>query len=191
MAQLLSNRPPAAGGLPPSQPGRPVDRPLLRGSRGLRPTASVLTSICASGQPETEDHAGGATPRPRSSLARRRRHQGRRWPDGTGGRGGVTYVEVDGRRTWHEVSGEGQPVVLLHGAFAGASSWSAQARPCLGRVQGVRPGASGPCHTPDVEGPLSYDAMADDTVAYLDGVVGGPAHLVRWWWAAPHHGDGR
>jgi hypothetical protein len=29
----------------------------------------------------------------------------------------VTYVEVGGLRTWHEVHGEGAPVVLLHGAF--------------------------------------------------------------------------
>lgn len=33
-------------------------------------------------------------------------------------------------------------------------------------------------HTPDVEGPITYDLMADDTVAFLDQVVGGPAHLV-------------
>jgi pimeloyl-ACP methyl ester carboxylesterase len=27
---------------------------------------------------------------------------------------------------------------------------------------------------------LTYGAMADDTLAYLGGVVGGPAHLVGW-----------
>ena len=93
----------------------------------------------------------------------------------------MTYVEVNGLRTWHEVRGEGQPVVLLHGGFAGASSWSAQA-PALARA-GYRvhvPERRGHAHTPDVEGPLTYDVMADDTVAYLDGVVGGPAHLVGW-----------
>jgi pimeloyl-ACP methyl ester carboxylesterase len=93
----------------------------------------------------------------------------------------VTYVDVSGLRTWHEVHGEGRPVVLLHGAFAGASSWSAQA-PALARA-GYRvhvPERRGHAHTPDVEGPLTYDVMADDTVAYLDGVVGGRAHLVGW-----------
>jgi alpha-beta hydrolase superfamily lysophospholipase len=39
----------------------------------------------------------------------------------------ASYVEVHGLRTWHEVTGAGQPVVLLHGAFAGAASWSGQA----------------------------------------------------------------
>jgi pimeloyl-ACP methyl ester carboxylesterase len=93
----------------------------------------------------------------------------------------VTYVDVNGLATWHEVLGEGQPVVLLHGAFAGASSWSAQA-PALAAA-GYRvhvPERRGHAHTPDVEGPLTYDVMAGDTVAYLDGVVGGPAHLVGW-----------
>ncbi|MFD0631971.1 alpha/beta fold hydrolase [Catenulispora yoronensis] len=32
--------------------------------------------------------------------------------------------------------------------------------------------------TPDVEGPYSYETMADDVIAFLDKVVGGPAHLV-------------
>jgi pimeloyl-ACP methyl ester carboxylesterase len=93
----------------------------------------------------------------------------------------VTYVDVDGLPTWHEVHGDGPPVVLLHGAFAGASSWAAQA-PVLARA-GYRvhvPERRGHAHTRDVEGPLSYGVMADDTVAYLDRVVGGPAHLVGW-----------
>ena len=93
----------------------------------------------------------------------------------------MAYVDVNGLATWHEVSGEGQPVVLLHGAFAGASSWSAQA-PALAAA-GYRvhvPERRGHAHTPDVQGPLSYEAMASDTEAYLDGVVGARAHLVGW-----------
>ena len=93
----------------------------------------------------------------------------------------MTYVDVNGLPTWHEVHGDGPAVVLLHGAFAGASSWAAQA-PALAQA-GYRvhvPERRGHAHTRDVEGPLSYGVMADDTVAYLDGVVGGPAHLVGW-----------
>lgn len=33
----------------------------------------------------------------------------------------MPYVEVEGLSIWHEVHGEGPPVVILHGAFAGAS----------------------------------------------------------------------
>jgi hypothetical protein len=62
---------------------------------------------------------------------------------------------------------------------SGGSSWSAQT-PALARA-GYRvhvPERRAHAHTPDVQGPLSYQVMADDTVAYLDGVVGGPA---TWW----------
>ena len=93
----------------------------------------------------------------------------------------MTYVDVNGLPTWHEVRGEGQPIVLLHGAFAGASSWSAPAPALAAAGYKVHvPERRGHGHTPDVEGPMTYQVMADDTVAYFDGVVGGPAHLVGW-----------
>lgn len=93
----------------------------------------------------------------------------------------MPYVEVESLSSWHEVLGEGPPVVLLHGAFAGASSWSAQT-PVLAQA-GYRvyvPERRGHAHTADRPGPLSYELMADDTVAYLNSIVGGRAHLVGW-----------
>jgi pimeloyl-ACP methyl ester carboxylesterase len=66
----------------------------------------------------------------------------------------VAYVEVKGLRTWHEVRGSGHPLVLLHGAFAGAASWSAQA-PALAQA-GYKvhlPERRGHAHTPDLPGP--------------------------------------
>lgn len=91
------------------------------------------------------------------------------------------YVDVAGRPTWHEISGEGPALVLLHGAFSGASSWFAQT-PVLAAAgfQVYVPERRGHLHTADVEGPLTYSVMADDTIAYLDSVVAGPAHLVGW-----------
>lgn len=91
------------------------------------------------------------------------------------------YVEVDGLATWHEVRGEGPPVVLLHGGFAGAVGWFAQAPALAGAGFRVHaPERRGHGHTPDVAGPLSYSVMADDTIAYLDTVLAGSAHLVGW-----------
>src|SRR5262245_11907502 len=83
------------------------------------------------------------------------------------------YIEVAGLRTWHEVSGEGDPLVLLHGGFAGASSFFAQTPALVEAGYRVHvPERRGHAHTPDVEGPLSYSVMADDTVAYLEQEVG-------------------
>jgi pimeloyl-ACP methyl ester carboxylesterase len=93
----------------------------------------------------------------------------------------MTYVDVAGLRTWHEVSGEGDPLVLLHGAFAGASSFSAQIPALVDAGFRVHvPERRGHAHTPDVDGPLTYAVMADDTINYLDALVGGQAHLVGW-----------
>jgi len=93
----------------------------------------------------------------------------------------VTYLEVDGRQVWHEVSGTGDPVVLLHGAFAGASSFAAQT-PALvdAGFEVYVPERRGHAHTPDVDGPLTYSVMADDTIAYLESVLPDGAHLVGW-----------
>lgn len=93
----------------------------------------------------------------------------------------AAYVEVAELRTWHEVTGEGDPLVLLHGAFGGASSFYAQTPALVAAGYRVHvPERRGHMRTPDVEGPLSYAVMADDTIAYLDQEVSGPAHLVGW-----------
>jgi pimeloyl-ACP methyl ester carboxylesterase len=93
----------------------------------------------------------------------------------------MTYVDVAGQRVWHEIVGDGPVVTLLHGAFAGASSFAAQT-PALAAA-GFRvhvPERRGHAHSPDIEGPLSYSVMADDTIAYLDQELPDGAHLVGW-----------
>lgn len=93
----------------------------------------------------------------------------------------MTYVDVAGRRVWHEVTGDGEPVVLLHGAFAGASSFAAQTPALVAAGFRVHvPERRGHAHTPDVEGPLTYAGMAADTIAYLDAELDGASHLVGW-----------
>ncbi|MFW0793831.1 alpha/beta hydrolase [Gordonia sp. CPCC 205515] len=86
-----------------------------------------------------------------------------------------------GTRVWHEIHGEGRPLVLLHGAFAGASSWGAQV-PALvdGGWKVFVPERHGHGHSPDVTDEFHYADMASETIAYLDEVIGSPAELVGW-----------
>ena len=49
------------------------------------------------------------------------------------------YIEVAGLRTWHEVSGEGDPLVLLHGGFVGASSFFAQTPALVEAIESMSP----------------------------------------------------
>jgi pimeloyl-ACP methyl ester carboxylesterase len=90
------------------------------------------------------------------------------------------YVQVGDVKTWYEVSGDGDPVVLLHGGMSDGTTWVAQEPAFAERYRVYNPDRRGHGRTPDVDGPLTYDAMADDTVAFLETVVGGPAHLVGW-----------
>ncbi|WP_405777643.1 alpha/beta fold hydrolase [Streptomyces sp. NBC_01538] len=90
------------------------------------------------------------------------------------------YVELPGVKTWYEVEGAGDPLLLLHGGLCTNEIWGAQRAALAARYSLFLPERRGHGHTPDVEGPLSYQDMADDTIAFMESVVGGPAHLVGW-----------
>jgi pimeloyl-ACP methyl ester carboxylesterase len=90
------------------------------------------------------------------------------------------YVELPGVRTWYEVEGHGEPVVLLHGGLCTNEIWGQQRADFAANHRTFLPERRAHGHTPDVEGPLSYHDMAQDTIDFLASVVGGPAHLVGW-----------
>ncbi len=89
-----------------------------------------------------------------------------------------SYVQVGGLRTWYEKRGEGAPLVLLHGGMGDARDFTANIDALAARFRVFVPERRGHGHTADVDGPITYELMAEDTIAFLDVVVGGPAHLV-------------
>lgn len=93
----------------------------------------------------------------------------------------MPLADIAGQGVHYEVTGDGTPVVLLHGALGGGDAWFRQT-PALVEA-GFRvwlPDRSGHGRSPDLDGPFSYDAMAEQTAAFLDAVVGTRAHLVGW-----------
>ncbi|MBI4260589.1 MAG: alpha/beta hydrolase [Actinobacteria bacterium] len=90
------------------------------------------------------------------------------------------YADLDGVRIHYEQSGAGEPLVLLHGGFGGVFVWQAQVPELSERYRVLVPEmrGRGRGHTPDPEGPITYQVQADDMIAFLEGTVGGPAHLV-------------
>ena len=91
-----------------------------------------------------------------------------------------SYVEIGELRTWYDEQGAGEPLVLLHGGISTNETWGAQMPDFGARFRVIAPERRGHGHTPDLEGPLSYDVMANDTIGLLEAVVGDPAHLVGW-----------
>ncbi|MFI9820570.1 alpha/beta fold hydrolase [Streptomyces sp. NPDC052013] len=90
------------------------------------------------------------------------------------------YADLPGVRTWYETDGTGDPLVLLHGGFCTDDTWGAMRADLAAGYRVFLPERRAHGHTPDVEGPLTYQDMAEDTVAFVETVVGGAAHLVGW-----------
>lgn len=87
-------------------------------------------------------------------------------------------VDLNGISTFYEVHGDGDPLVLLHGGFGGADLWGAQIADLEGQYRVLVPEQRGRGRTADGEGPITYQLLADDLVAFLERVVGTPAFLV-------------
>ncbi len=92
----------------------------------------------------------------------------------------ATYVDLDGVRTWYDEIGAGEPLVLLHPGGGGVDSRAFA--PNLGalaeRFRTFTPERRAHGRTPDVEGPITFEAMAHDTILFLEQVVGGPARVL-------------
>jgi pimeloyl-ACP methyl ester carboxylesterase len=88
------------------------------------------------------------------------------------------YVELGGVRTWYDEHGDGEPLVLMHGGLVDSRFLEPNLGPLAERFHVYTVDRRGHGHTPDVDGPITYQLMADDTIAFLEQVVGAPAHLV-------------
>jgi pimeloyl-ACP methyl ester carboxylesterase len=90
----------------------------------------------------------------------------------------ATYVQLGTVKTWYDEHGQGQPLVLLHGGLVDARFFEPNLPALAEHFHVYTPERRGHGHTPDVEGPITYQLMADDTIAFLETVVGQPADLV-------------
>jgi pimeloyl-ACP methyl ester carboxylesterase len=88
------------------------------------------------------------------------------------------YVELGDVHSWYGEYGQGEPLVLLHPGGADARSWAPNLDALAAHFHIFTPERRGHGRTPDVDGPITYELMAQDTIAFLERVVDGPAELV-------------
>lgn len=88
------------------------------------------------------------------------------------------YVQLGDVRTYFEVDGEGEPLVLLHPGGADSRAFDTNVPGLARQFRVYRPDRRGHGRTPDVAGLISYEQMAHDTIAFLEQVVGGPAYVL-------------
>jgi pimeloyl-ACP methyl ester carboxylesterase len=90
----------------------------------------------------------------------------------------ASYVQLGEVRTYYEEDGAGEPLVLLHPGLADSRAFEVNLPGLVERFRVFRPDRRGHGRTPDVAGPITYEQMAQDTIAFLEQVAGGPAYLV-------------
>lgn len=87
-------------------------------------------------------------------------------------------IDLDGVRTWYDVHADGDPLVYLHGGFSDSRELEPLLPRYAERFRVHTPDRRGHGRSPDVDGPFDFERLAADIVAFVEQVVGGPAHLV-------------
>ena len=79
-------------------------------------------------------------------------------------------VEVNGMQMYYEVSGEGDPLIVLHGAYMNIPTMGAII-PKLAETHKVYAlELQGHGRTTDIDRPITYPDLADDVAAFMDAV---------------------
>ena len=79
-------------------------------------------------------------------------------------------VQVNGMRMYYEVSGTGEPLIVLHGAYMNIPTMGAII-PRLARTHKVYAlEFQGHGRTTDIDRPITYPNLADDVAAFMDAV---------------------
>ena len=88
------------------------------------------------------------------------------------------YADINSIRLYHEIYGQGEPLVLIHGGLTtiGEMQGWVQALAKTRRVIAVEMQGHG--HTPDTDRPMSFATMGDDIEALLDHLKIPKADLV-------------
>ena len=84
--------------------------------------------------------------------------------------GGGQRVKVNGMQMYYEVSGKGEPLIVLHGAYMNIPNMGAII-PELAkthRVYAIEQQGHG--RTTDLDRPITYQNLADDVAAFMDAV---------------------
>lgn len=89
-----------------------------------------------------------------------------------------SYVDLDGVKTWYDRFGSGEPLVLLHPGGVDSRAFGPNLEDLAARFQVYTVDRRGHGRTPDANGPITYELMAEDTIKFLERIVGGPASLL-------------
>ena len=79
-------------------------------------------------------------------------------------------VAVNGMRMYYEVSGTGDPLIVLHGAYMNIPQMGASIPKLAATHKVYALELQGPGRTTDIDRPITYPNMADDVAAFMDSI---------------------
>ncbi len=89
------------------------------------------------------------------------------------------YINVNGLNTYYEVHGEGEPLLLMHGGFCTIDTFFGLTPELAKHYRVILPERRGHGRTAD-PGEISYQLMAQDTIAFMQALGIESAHLVGY-----------
>lgn len=93
----------------------------------------------------------------------------------------ANYAAVNGLHMYYEDEGRGRPLVLLHGGGSTAQTSFGAMMPALARSHRlIAPEQQGHGHTADIDRPLTFEQMADDTAELLGQLGIGTADVLGY-----------
>jgi pimeloyl-ACP methyl ester carboxylesterase len=90
------------------------------------------------------------------------------------------FLEVNGIRVWHEVYGEGPPVIVLHGGLMTISEMMPLIGPLSRQRRVVAVELQGHGRSPDTDRPLAFTTLGDDVAAIIDALKLGQADVIGY-----------
>ena len=78
------------------------------------------------------------------------------------------YADVNGIKLYHEIRGEGEPLVLIHGGLTTIGEMQGWVEPLAKTWQVIAVEMQGHGRTADTDRPMSFTTMGDDIAALLD-----------------------
>src|SRR5438874_3169158 len=92
----------------------------------------------------------------------------------------MPYVSANGVNTFYELHGEGEPLLLLHGGTGTNEDFVHQIAGFAKRYRVIAPERRAHGRTADIEGPIRYEVMRDDTIAFMEALGLARAAMVGW-----------
>jgi pimeloyl-ACP methyl ester carboxylesterase len=90
------------------------------------------------------------------------------------------YAPVNGLQMYYEIHGEGEPLVLLHGAYGAIDMWGPILSTLAESHQVIAVELQGHGHTADIDRPIRYETMADDVAALMEHLGVAQADIVGY-----------